>query len=102
MDLEQVKHDIENKKAILIDVREQNEWDKSHLSSAKLVPLSSLDEGEIPSDLPNDKILYLYCQRGGRAKIASNILNEEGFNSIPLKDSFDELKLVLSCHSQIT
>ena len=96
MNLEQVKQDLESNKAILLDVREQDEWNKGHLTSAKLLPLSKLDEGEIPSDLPTDKILYIHCQRGGRAEIAAEILKKEGFNAIPLKNAFEVLQSQLS------
>jgi len=43
--LETVKKNLKEKKAVLLDVREQREWDAGHLQQALLVPLSKLRSG---------------------------------------------------------
>ena len=92
MNLEQIRQDLKNEDAILLDVREQDEWDEGHLATARLVPLSALDEEDIPSDLPTDKIIYTHCRKGGRAEVAANILKDKGYNAIPLKYAFEDLQ----------
>ena len=52
--LEVVKKRIKEKKAILIDVREQREWDAGHLKKAQLVPLSKLQADVKKKMLPKD------------------------------------------------
>lgn len=91
MKLEDVKREISLGEAILIDVREQEEWDTRHLDGAVFVPLSELDMDEIPMDLPDDKRLYLYCRRGARAQRAAGILGEHYKDVQPLLYSFEEL-----------
>ena len=40
--LDKVKQQVADKKAVLIDVREQAEWDKGHVDGAVLLPLGEL------------------------------------------------------------
>ena len=42
--LEVIKSSVENKSAVLLDVREQAEWDAGHLADAQFIPLSQLKE----------------------------------------------------------
>ncbi len=93
--LEQVKKALADKKAVLIDVREQKEWDKGHLKDAKLVPLSMLKGDALPKDLanllPKDKIVYAHCAAGVRCLTAADILRKAGYDVRPLKDGYNSL-----------
>jgi rhodanese-related sulfurtransferase len=40
--LDTVKQRLASKEAVLIDVRELNEWNEGHLEDARLVPLSEI------------------------------------------------------------
>ena len=44
--LETIQDRLANNEAILLDVREQDEWDLGHLKAAMLAPLSVLEEGK--------------------------------------------------------
>lgn len=92
MKVEDIKREILANQAILIDVREQDEWDAGHLKHARLIPLSELTEGNIPDDLPLDKTIFLHCRRGGRAVHAEQILKEIYPNVKAVKLSYDDLK----------
>ena len=50
--------------AILLDVREVDEFNSGHISGAVNVPLSRI--GTI--DAPKDRPLYVYCLRGTRSR----------------------------------
>ena len=89
--LEMVKNNLELKKAILLDVREQEEWDEGHLAPARLVPLSKVQEGLKPDALPRDKIIYLHCRSGGRALTAQELLKKEGYDVRALKQGYRDL-----------
>jgi rhodanese-related sulfurtransferase len=97
--LELIQERITNKQAILIDVREQDEWDDGHLQSALLMPLSNLEDGEDKKDfaaevagqLSKDKIIYCHCAAGGRVMPASAILHKLGYDIRPLKAGYDAL-----------
>jgi rhodanese-related sulfurtransferase len=89
--LETVKNHLELKKAILVDVREKDEWDEGHLKRARLIPLSKIQEGLKPDALPKDKIIYLHCRSGGRSLIAQELLKKEGYDVRSLKQGYEEL-----------
>ncbi len=89
--LETVKKNLAAKKAVLLDVREKNEWEQGHLTQARLIPLSELAAGKKSFKLPKDKILYLHCRSGGRALPAADILREQGYDARPLRFGFKAL-----------
>jgi len=90
-----VQRAVAEQKAIIIDVREPDEWTESHLAGARLVPLSRLEAGVAPADLarvlPKDKIIYCHCLVGGRCLMAADILKPLGYDVRPLGQSYDEL-----------
>lgn len=62
---------------VLVDVREQWEYDLAHLSGARLVPL-----GELPSrlaELPAAASLVTVCHKGVRSERAASLLRRAGF-----------------------
>ncbi|MFP6603469.1 MAG: rhodanese-like domain-containing protein [Pirellulaceae bacterium] len=89
--LETIKKRIKEKKAVLIDVREQGEWDAGHLKAAQLVPLTKLRAGVKEKTLPKDKIIYCHCRSGGRVLIATSILKPLGYDIRPLKQGYQQL-----------
>ena len=94
--LKTVREKLDAKEAILIDVREQSEWDDGHLQEAALVPLSQLrknaDSPDIRKKLSKDKIIYCHCRSGGRVLRAADILTKKGYDIRPLKQGYDELR----------
>ena len=94
--LDMVKQSTAAGKAILVDVREEEEWVEGHVVGAKLLPLSSLEKG-IPADeltktLAKGKIVYVHCQAGGRCKEAADILAKSGYDVRALKPGFPALE----------
>lgn len=79
---------------IYVDVRELDEFKAGHLKGAIHCPLSELKKGNIPTDLPNDTPLYLYCEMGGRAQIAKAILLPHYPLVISIKKTYEELRLI--------
>ena len=69
--------------AIVIDVRETDEWSQGHIGGAKHVPKSHLEsriEGAAP-DRSADVILY--CQSGNRSAWAARTLTEDlGYENV--------------------
>lgn len=81
-------------KAILLDVREQGEWDEGHLSSARLAPLSVLRTGALPKGIGTNKAakIYLHCRSGNRVNAAAPILRDLGYtNLVPLSEGYNRL-----------
>jgi len=98
--LESVKAAMAKKDAVLVDVREQREWDEGHIDGALLVPLSWLREESkgdkfaerLGEKLPAKKILYVHCRSGGRALTAAGLLRKQGYDARPLKAGYEELR----------
>jgi rhodanese-related sulfurtransferase len=62
--------------AILIDVRQQSEYDEERIPGAVLIPLPSL-----PSrldEIPADRDVYVHCHMGGRSARAVEYLRANG------------------------
>src|SRR5262249_55017873 len=63
--------------AVILDVRETEEWDAGHIPGAKHIPrgyLESRVEGVIGSD--RDQRVIIYCASGQRSALAANTLKE--------------------------
>ncbi len=78
----EVKKNLADGSALLLDVREVSEWDAGHLNKARNIPLSLLREGKGTTELPKDKILYLHCQSGRRVIPAADLLKSAGFKDV--------------------
>ena len=94
--LDDVRKGLKDGTAVLIDVREQAEWDEGHLAKATLVPRSELlkiagEKEKVMEKLPADKIVYTHCKRGGRAAKVAQELKEHGLDIRPLPQGFEKL-----------
>jgi rhodanese-related sulfurtransferase len=75
------KHD-HSEKTMLIDVREQDEWDAGHIPGAHHMPKGVLLE-QIQSLVPQkDTIIYLQCKSGGRSQQAACLLLTQGYTQV--------------------
>jgi rhodanese-related sulfurtransferase len=63
--------------AVLLDVREQSEWDAGHVSGATLIPLGEL--ATRMSELPKDKDIVVMCRTGVRSAKGRDALLQAGF-----------------------
>ena len=66
--------------AVLIDVREQNEWDEAHIPGALLMPLSTFDPAQIPD--PRGKHLVFHCRSGRRCGLAAEKAVAAGYEGV--------------------
>ncbi len=65
---------------IIIDVREQDEYDLAHLENAILVPLSTVSAEKINELNPTNKTILIHCRSGKRSKVAANVLLSQGYS----------------------
>ena len=92
--LSKIKENIDEEKAVLVDVREKKEWQEGHIEGAVFLPLSSLRDGVTKDELkplPKDKILYVHCVVGRRAVTAGNVLEKYGYKVRPMKPGYKEM-----------
>ena len=64
--------------ALLVDVREMDEFASGHVPGAINEPLSTITG----TTLPKDKPLFLYCLRGSRSKRAAGLLKKMGYGNV--------------------
>ena len=68
----------DTKDAVLIDVREAEEFRAGHIPGALNVPLSEIDAISTPKDVP----VFIYCLRGSRSKRAERMLKKMGYAKV--------------------
>ena len=93
--LDTVKKSVADKKGVIVDVREESEWQDGHLKDATLLPLSELKAGvtaeKLKEKLGDAKVLYLHCGSGKRCLAAADLLKKQGYDVRPLKDGYGNL-----------
>ena len=63
--------------AILIDVREPDEYIREHIPGAQLVPLSGFNPADFATE--HDKIAVFHCRSGGRTNASAGQILATGF-----------------------
>lgn len=63
---------------VLIDVREQEEFDEVNLGGT-LIPLSEF--GDRWQEVPRDRPVYIYCRSGRRSRTALEHLKKQGYTN---------------------
>ena len=71
---------VETKAVMLLDVRSKTEWNGGHHREAHHIPLGDLPRAL--AELPRDKPIAVYCQRGSRSAVASSLLSAAGIEAV--------------------
>ena len=70
-----------NPKAVLLDVRTEEEYAGGHIPKSRNIPLMELDE--VPYEFEDlETPLYLYCLSGARSSFAAEQLRDMGYTNI--------------------
>lgn len=80
VDAQTLKTWLDEDRAVLIDVREVDEYAREHIPQARLVPLSGFDPSDFPRD--HDKIGVFHCQSGTRTGQAAARILATGFSEV--------------------
>ncbi len=81
-----------SKEILLIDVRDQNEYNQCSIKGAKLIPLSTIESGEAINEikiLTANKNLYVFCKSGKRSLRALKHLNKFGIRGINIEGGIE-------------
>ncbi|MGH8971003.1 MAG: rhodanese-like domain-containing protein [Actinomycetes bacterium] len=65
--------------AVVIDVREPEEFVTGHVPGARLVPLATVPQAT--PGLPSDQPVYVICQSGQRSAYAAQYLVQRGLDA---------------------
>ena len=80
---EEAKEMMDTQEVIILDVREQDEYDSGHIPGAVLLPVGTIDETTAAEVIPEkDSTVLVYCRSGNRSKTASAALAELGYTGI--------------------
>ena len=80
---EKAKEMMDTQEVIILDVREQSEYDSGHTPGAVLLPVGSIDEETAAAVIPEkDSTVLVYCRSGNRSKTASSTLAGLGYTNI--------------------
>jgi rhodanese-related sulfurtransferase len=68
--------------ALLLDVREPDEWEAGHASDARFIPLGAL-EARV-GELAENPSIVVICRSGARSARATTFLVAQGFDAVNL------------------
>ncbi|MDC8005040.1 MBL fold metallo-hydrolase [Aureisphaera galaxeae] len=75
----------------VFDVRKENEYAGSHITTAKLTPLDFLNDHL--NEFPGEETFYVHCAGGYRSVIAASILKSRGIhNLVDIAGGFKDIK----------
>ena len=94
LSLSQALKSVTDGNAVLVDVRSDGEWDKSHFAQAQHISIDKIndDAAAASAGLDKDKLVLLHCGSGGRAGRAAKTLKELGFKVQALETKYDTIK----------
>ena len=67
---------------IVLDVREQDEFDEGHIPNAILIPYTEIDAKAEGILTDKDAQILVYCRSGRRSKIAAESLANLGYTNV--------------------
>jgi adenylyltransferase/sulfurtransferase len=80
MSVQQLKAKLADDHVMILDVREQFEWDIARIERSMLIPL-----GDLPfqmDEIPRDKEIVVMCKSGVRSAQATEFLRQQGFRDV--------------------
>lgn len=80
MTVEELKAKLDKKDSfLLLDVREQHEYDHARIPGSKLIPLGQLPQRV--AELDKKEKIVVHCRSGGRSARAVEFLRGQGFDA---------------------
>ena len=79
VDLDEMQRALEAGE-VVVDVREQEEYERGHVPGVRLIPLSQLQERW--EEIPRDGRVYVVCQVGARSLNAATALRQAGLDAV--------------------
>lgn len=83
IDQEEAKRMMDTQTVIILDVREQYEFDEGHIAGAVLLPSTNINEETAAEVIPDkDSVVLVYCRTGIRSLYAAATLAELGYTNV--------------------
>jgi rhodanese-related sulfurtransferase len=73
---------LESREAVIVDVREQDEWDEEHIPGAIHISRGTI-ELDIEEKVPDTNAMIItHCGGGGRSALAAESLQKMGYKNV--------------------
>ena len=80
---EAAKEMMDTQEVVILDVREQHEFDAGHIPGAVLLPVGTITEDTAAAVIDDlDTVVLVYCRSGNRSKTASQALADLGYTNV--------------------
>jgi len=80
---EEAKEMMDTQEVVILDVREQHEYDSGHIPGAVLLPVGTITDDTAAAVIDElDTVVLVYCRSGNRSKTASQALVDLGYTNI--------------------
>ena len=80
---EAAKEMMDTQEVLILDVREQHEYDSGHIPGAVLLPVGTITEDTAAAVIDDlDTVILVYCRSGNRSKTASQALADLGYTNV--------------------
>ena len=80
---ETAKQMMDEHTVLVLDVREQSEYDSGHIPGAVLLPVGTIAEDTAAAVIDElDTVVLVYCRSGNRSKTASQALADLGYTNV--------------------
>ena len=80
---EAAKEMMDTQEVVLLDVREQHEYDSGHIPGSVLLPVGTITEDTAAAVIDDlDTGVLVYCRSGNRSKTASQALADLGYTNV--------------------
>ncbi len=84
---------------VIIDVRKELEFDNGHVQTAINIPLQTMNDVAVLSNIEDNDNVYIHCAGGYRSVIAASIMKRQGLHNIRnVLGGYDQIKLVPDMH----
>ena len=83
IDQEEAKRMMDTQTVVILDVREQYEFDEGHIAGAVLLPSTNINEETAAEVIPDkDSVVLVYCRTGMRSLFAAATLAGLGYTNV--------------------
>jgi rhodanese-related sulfurtransferase len=100
IEADELKMDMNyDNRLVIIDVRKELEFDNGHVQTAVNIPLQTMNDVAVLSNIEDDHNVYIHCAGGYRSVIAASIMKKQGIHNIRnVLGGYDQIKLIPDMH----
>jgi rhodanese-related sulfurtransferase len=82
VDASRARELIDSGEPLVVDVREQDEWDEGHVPGAIHIPRGNLESRIERAEPDRARSIVVYCAAGNRSAFAAKTLDELGYEDV--------------------